>query len=117
MRFGTVSECMGADNATVDVIEQVVAVGEVLVDDGETDVSEKQCIIKYRAENLISTWYLYDNHEALFTIKSSDLSVMVEVTGLEPAASASRTQRSTKLSHTSILIKFSPQNATALARL
>ena len=27
---------------------------------------------------------------------------MVEVTGLEPAASASRTQRSTKLSHTSI---------------
>ena len=26
---------------------------------------------------------------------------MVEVTGLEPAASASRTQRSTKLSHTS----------------
>ena len=28
---------------------------------------------------------------------------MVEVTGLEPAASASRTQRSTKLSHTSLL--------------
>ena len=28
---------------------------------------------------------------------------MVEVTGLEPAASASRTQRSTKLSHTSII--------------
>ena len=28
--------------------------------------------------------------------------IMVEVTGLEPAASASRTQRSTKLSHTSI---------------
>ena len=27
---------------------------------------------------------------------------LVEVTGLEPAASASRTQRSTKLSHTSI---------------
>ncbi len=27
---------------------------------------------------------------------------MVEVTGLEPAASASRTQRSTKLSHTSM---------------
>ena len=29
--------------------------------------------------------------------------VLVEVTGLEPAASASRTQRSTKLSHTSLL--------------
>ena len=28
--------------------------------------------------------------------------IMVEVTGFEPAASASRTQRSTKLSHTSI---------------
>ena len=28
---------------------------------------------------------------------------LVEVTGLEPAASASRTQRSTKLSHTSLL--------------
>ena len=31
---------------------------------------------------------------------------MVEMTGFEPAASASRTQRSTKLSHISILIKF-----------
>ena len=31
---------------------------------------------------------------------------MVEVTGLEPAASASRTQRSTKLSHTSIAVSF-----------
>ena len=28
----------------------------------------------------------------------------VEVTGLEPAASASRTQRSTKLSHTSLFV-------------
>ena len=35
---------------------------------------------------------------------------MVEATGFEPAASASRTQRSTKLSHASISIKFSPQN-------
>ena len=32
---------------------------------------------------------------------------MVEVTGLEPAASASRTQRSTKLSHTS---KYMPHH-------
>ncbi len=31
---------------------------------------------------------------------------MVEVTGLEPTASASRTQRSTKLSHTSFNIKY-----------
>ena len=31
---------------------------------------------------------------------------MVEVTGLEPAASASRTQRSTKLSHTSKAVLF-----------
>ncbi len=35
---------------------------------------------------------------------------MVEATGFEPAASASRTQRSTKLSHASISIYFSPQN-------
>ena len=31
---------------------------------------------------------------------------MVEMTGLEPAASASRTQRSTKLSHISIAYDF-----------
>ena len=30
------------------------------------------------------------------------LKIVIEVTGLEPAASASRTQRSTKLSHTSV---------------
>ena len=30
----------------------------------------------------------------------------VEVTGFEPATSASRTQRSTKLSHTSLFIKL-----------
>lgn len=35
------AEKLGADNATVDVIEQVGAVGEVLVDDSETDVSEE----------------------------------------------------------------------------
>lgn len=35
------AENLGADNATVDVIEQVGAVGEVLVDDSETDVSEE----------------------------------------------------------------------------
>ncbi len=34
-------------------------------------------------------------------------SLVVEVTGLEPTASASRTQRSTKLSHTSILRNIS----------
>ena len=34
--------------------------------------------------------------------KSEDLDFLVEVTGFEPATSASRTQRSTKLSHTSI---------------
>ena len=34
-------------------------------------------------------------------IMSSYVCVLVEVTGLEPTASASRTQRSTKLSHTS----------------
>ena len=35
------------------------------------------------------------------TIYNLSTTFMVEVTGLEPAASASRTQRSTKLSHTS----------------
>ena len=35
---------------------------------------------------------------------------MVEVTGLEPAASASRTQRSTKLSHASISIILFSKN-------
>lgn len=34
------AEKLGADNATVDVIEQVGAVGEVLVDDSEADVSD-----------------------------------------------------------------------------
>ena len=38
--------------------------------------------------------------------KSEDLDFLVEVTGLEPAASASRTQRSTKLSHTSIFLSI-----------
>ena len=46
---------------------------------------------------------------------------MVEVTGLEPAASASRTQRSTKLSHTSlfnfyIFIFLTDENLFALLR-
>ena len=36
------------------------------------------------------------------TIYNLSTTFMVEVTGLEPAASASRTQRSTKLSHTSL---------------
>ena len=38
---------------------------------------------------------------------------VVEVTGLEPAASASRTQRSTKLSHTSIQLLFRTSNIIA----
>ena len=37
------------------------------------------------------------------------LSSLVEVTGLEPAASASRTQRSTKLSHTSLFNFYTNQ--------
>ena len=36
---------------------------------------------------------------------------VVEVTGFEPAASASRTQRSTKLSHTSLFVFVSSFNA------
>ena len=44
----------------------------------------------------------------LFKIKTGNANalpvLMVEVTGVEPAASASRTQRSTKLSHTSLFI-------------
>ena len=34
--------------------------------------------------------------------RSSDILPIVEATGLEPTASASRTQRSTKLSHASL---------------
>ena len=37
-----------------------------------------------------------------FDLQPICLKIVVEVTGLEPAASASRTQRSTKLSHTSL---------------
>ena len=40
----------------------------------------------------------------IFEFQISTSVHLVEVTGLEPAASASRTQRSTKLSHTSILL-------------
>ncbi len=40
---------------------------------------------------------------------------MVEVTGLEPATSASRTQRSTKLSHTSL--NFKTQHANYIIKL
>ena len=35
------AEKLGADDATVDVIEQVGAVGEVLIDDGESDAPEE----------------------------------------------------------------------------
>ena len=41
---------------------------------------------------------------------------MVEVTGLEPAASASRTQRSTKLSHTSKTVLF-PNRFNSIAQI
>ncbi len=41
---------------------------------------------------------------------------MVEVTGLEPAASASRTQRSTKLSHTSKAVLF-PNRFNSIAQI
>ena len=34
------AEKLGADDATIDVIEQVGAVGEVLVSDGESDAPE-----------------------------------------------------------------------------
>ena len=39
-----------------------------------------------------------------FDLQPICLKIVVEVTGLEPAASASRTQRSTKLSHTSFFV-------------
>ncbi len=39
-----------------------------------------------------------------FDLQPICLKIVVEVTGLEPAASASRTQRSTKLSHTSLFV-------------
>ena len=42
--------------------------------------------------------------------------LMVEVTGLEPAASASRTQRSTKLSHTSKAVLF-PNRFNSIAQI
>ena len=38
-----------------------------------------------------------------FDLQPISVIIVVEVTGLEPAASASRTQRSTKLSHTSLI--------------
>ena len=43
------------------------------------------------------------HHASVAVVKDSILFglLLVEVTGLEPTASASRTQRSTKLSHTS----------------
>ncbi len=44
------------------------------------------------------------------------LKEVVEVTGLEPAASASRTQRSTKLSHTSKAVLF-PNRFNSIAQI
>ena len=43
-----------------------------------------------------------------FDLQPICLKIVVEVTGLEPAASASRTQRSTKLSHTSFFCFSQP---------
>ena len=39
------------------------------------------------------------------------LKIIIEATGLEPTASASRTQRSTKLSHASKLLRFPKRTA------
>ena len=54
--------------------------------------------------NVIKKFYLYLQTQKKSTALQQSTSfdvLLVEVTGFEPAASASRTQRSTKLSHTS----------------
>lgn len=55
--------------------------------------------------NLHKTPKIFNLHSRLFVvITKCNHKSMVEMTGLEPAASASRTQRSTKLSHATILL-------------
>ena len=50
-----------------------------------------------------------------FDLQPISVIIVVEVTGLEPAASASRTQRSTKLSHTSLFCFHSRPSHDCLA--
>ena len=48
----------------------------------------------------------YEKMPKLLIVKAFGIFIPVEATGFEPTTSASRTQRSTKLSHASILFVF-----------
>ena len=61
-----------------------------------------------------SWWFFKDSPTKIRPISLRLIGLRVEATGFEPTASASRTQRSTKLSHASIISFQCSYRSTAL---
>ena len=85
----------------------------------KNDAEPKTNWIQRYTENVDIKYLLKHGHLSHKKVRNTTGSrlYLVEVTGLEPAASASRTQRSTKLSHTSELQKILYSDESSLSIL